>query len=245
MDASDIYRYLQHLFTANLVEHAAYDNIVKSMSHRLDDNCRHRLLGSAKSQRSIALGNKKHELVQNLTTLVESLVEREWASGDKAVEELRVQYAKNICDAIQTGQYGRLLFGGRTTRHRGPDSLQPVVVAAYAAVGNVQMFLNNVHTIEDIFKAGDKEFPSSLNAAVAANQTEMVNVIHEWLLATVRGPWETGDWEEMRYVARGLARALRVAIRMFRDIIGHMILQTLSREKNLAKSVFQPLIRDA
>jgi hypothetical protein len=226
-------------FTVSLVERAVRNNIAYSTScPPSHDNYGQRLFVSATLQRRITLGKDKHPLIKSLTTLVDSLVEREWPSSDKAADELRWQYTKHVCNALRAVPYDELFFPMESKLWcSSPTSVQAVIVAACAAVGNVQMFLNNAHSIKDVLEAGDEAFPNALEAAVAANQTAMVEVILKWLLATVKGPWETGTWNEMRSVSRGLLNALRVAVRTSRDTIAHTILEIFRKQKVLAESV--------
>ncbi|KAF3047538.1 hypothetical protein E8E12_010143 [Didymella heteroderae] len=159
-------------FTANIVEHAARDNIAEPTYLRLDRTHRHRLVMSAILQRKITPGKDKRALLRNLTTLVDGLVEREWPSSNKHAGELRVWYTNNVCHTLRALQYDKLFATKGKPLHPGPTALQDVLLAASAAIGNVQMFLNNAHSIEDILQAGDKAFPNALSAAVTASQTE-------------------------------------------------------------------------
>jgi hypothetical protein len=121
-------------------------------------------------------------------------------------------------------------------------SAQPVVIvrsipaAGAAAIGNVQMFLNHISNVYDILQAAP-HFPNALDAAVAANQKEMIDVILRYILTTVEGPWTTRTWCEMRKAAVGLFNALRIAVRLHHHDIANMLLSTLARNNSPGQTI--------
>jgi hypothetical protein len=230
--------------TASLIDCAAKLDIAEPTYGFLDDDYYlHRHFSTDTLCKKVLLGIDKHPLVANVSLLVGNLVEREWPLSNEASEQLRERYARNVCDAIRALGYDR--FCSLASRQEVSDATDTAdsQAAGSAAVGNVQMLLNNISTIEDILTARANPLPNPLEAAVAANQAEMVEVMLRWVLATVKGPWETGTWDEMRSVGRGLVEALRVAVRISHDAIGKMILQALTKDWSLAGSVHRRLVK--
>ena len=231
--------------TANLIDYAAKLDIAKPTSYGVldDDYYLHRLFSTDILCKKVLLADDKHPLVAKVSLLIESLVEREWPLSKEASEQLRERYARNVCDAIRALGYD--CFYSLASKQEFSDAANTAdsQAAGSAAVGNVQMLLNNISTIEDILTARASPLPNPLEAAVAANQVEMVEVMLKWILATVRGPLETGTWEEMRSVGRGLVEALRIAVRISRDAIRKMILQVLTKDLSLARSVHRRSVK--
>jgi hypothetical protein len=190
-------------------------------------------------------------IVGNISRIIDDIVTYTWPLSAEASEQLRVEYARSICDCMRALKDDFILgFLGRKTSQESHTS-PSLLPAAFAAVGDAQLFLNNVSSIEDILTAckdffpynQEDIFPNALNAAVAAGQHNMVDLILRYLVTTVKGPWETGTWDEMRTVARGLVEALGVAIRTSHDVLGETILQCLVKNKALAGSVHQSALK--
>ncbi|KAJ4350636.1 hypothetical protein N0V95_004596, partial [Ascochyta clinopodiicola] len=162
----------------------------------------------------------EYQFLKFLKSLIEDTVAQEWPMDMETLRKLRSQYVRNICDALAGVEY-------RYMHELIVDKIIPCTqsrrdlrAVAAAAVGNAQMLFNNITTIEDMLERPRKHFPSALSAAVAADQKDMVDTILRWVLATVKGPWDTGNWNDMRAAASGLLEALRVAIRTRKDAIG-------------------------
>ncbi|KAF9701493.1 hypothetical protein EKO04_000519 [Ascochyta lentis] len=179
----------------------------------------------------------KCQFLRFLKDLINDTVEQEWPMDTETHRVLRSQYTQYICVALASVEYKymrRLIVGSIVPDTQSRQDLQAV---AAAAVGNVQILLNNTTKTDDMLERPREYIPSALCAAVAADQTDVVNVILKWVLATVRGPWDTGNWKDMRAAASGLLEALQVAVHTRKDTVGNTILQVLIRNRALGESL--------
>ncbi|KAF1365139.1 hypothetical protein EJ07DRAFT_171042 [Lizonia empirigonia] len=172
-----------------------------------------------------------------LQDLVDDTLVQGWPMTPESYEAVRSRYARNICDALTCVEYNDVVQFASGRGKIKPEYIGKLRVVVAAAIGNVKMLLDNIATMKDVLMRVEWELPSALGAAVAANQTDMVDFIIKWVLARVQGPRVTGNWGDMREAASGLLEALRAAVRTRNDVMGRTILQLLTSKKALGKSL--------
>lgn len=174
-----------------------------------------------------------------LKRFVDELVSVKCPLTPESTEDLCEQYTRHICHAATALSPDTLqsLIQKMTVGSAQPVGIvRSIAAAGAAAIGNVQMFLDYISNIHDILRTAP-HFPNALDAAVAANQKEMTNVILRYILATVKEPWKTGTWYEMRQAAVGLFNTLRIAIRLHHHDIANMLRSTLAQNNLLGHSI--------
>jgi hypothetical protein len=185
-----------------------------------------------------------HPLVQNLSMIVNELVSRQGPLSNDATECLRLQYAENVCDAAKG--LGFTEYEKRVSPQHKYEALFPVgmLLIAQAAIGDPQVLPLYCETFEDVISPQVSFLPNILDAAVAADQIDLVDELLEFLLAHVRGKPEINTWDEMRTVANAIGNALRVAVRMSRNEVGLLIITFLRNHwKSLGRSMKRQTVR--
>ena len=189
----------------------------------------------------MALRNDDHTLFDNISTLVEELLEQTGfrASDNKDAAEVRMRFTKNLCDMLRIYQYETLVscgFAGSVYA----GSRKKFLLMVGSAIGHEKTFRTNFSgDIEDILGAGHLSYPSALNAAVAANKQSVALRHLYWLLTQVKRrpvdfvPGSRNLWK----VAMGMINALRIAIRLGHDTVGELILQAFASNENLVSSL--------
>ncbi|KAF1365182.1 hypothetical protein EJ07DRAFT_150715 [Lizonia empirigonia] len=172
-----------------------------------------------------------------VTGIVDMLVNRNMQSDTDNCETLRALYTRKICSALKTVSASLLRTLVMEEREIMKYHHQRLLPAAAAAVGDVNLFLDNINNVSEIFAVHHRHFPSALNAAVAAGQTEMVKTILWYAVNNTHGPWITGNWKEMRTTSMALFEALEVAIRVQQNEIGHLICSTISDNRHMHRSI--------
>lgn len=140
----------------SIVRHAAEDNLVKPKYPVSGQTSRHPVFSTAILQKKIALGRDKHPLLEDITALVDALLEREWLSDPDGgvAAEIRARYTKNLCDAFRALDYNRLDHNFRRW-DSGRGALESCMVAVSAAIGHVRMLPNIAHSLKDILEADE------------------------------------------------------------------------------------------
>jgi hypothetical protein len=111
-------------------------------------------------------------------------------------------------------------------------------IAIAAAFGDITMFMDHVSDARDIFREHEL-FPSALNAAVAADDKNMVDSILEYMLPMAKHPGHAnnGTQLDIRTAAVGMYEALLVAIRLHHHAVAATISEVLAKNKALGRSV--------
>ena len=177
-----------------------------------------------------------HPLVHNLSMAVNELVALQGPLSNDTTKSLRLQYARNVCDAVKG--LGFTEHEKLVSPHHTDEGLFPVgmLLIARAAIGDTEILPLYCSAFEDVISPLVSFLPSILDAAVAGGHVNLVDESLDFLFTHVRGKPEIDTWDEMRTVANAIGNALRVAVRMSRNEIALLIV-------NFLRSNWQPLGR--
>lgn len=185
-----------------------------------------------------------HPLVQNLSMIVNEIISRQVPLSNDATKRLRLQYARNVCDAAKG--LGFTEYEKRVSPQHEYGALYPVdmLPIARAAIGDPKVLPLYCETFEDVISPQVSFLPNMLDAAVAADQVDLVAELLDYLLTNVRGKPEIDTWNEMRAVANAIGNALRVAVQLSRNEVGlHIINFLRSNWKPLGRSMKLQTVR--
>lgn len=179
-----------------------------------------------------------------IPTIIDTLIDfRREPVSSSARRSLRARYARDICNALRAlgmKYFIKLLAQWSEIEQRKMDH---TLLAAAAAVGDKEIFLDFVNHINDVWQAHGRYFPNALDAAVAAGQTDMTKAILEYVTYQVKGLSSWRTWETVKKTASGLLQSLRLAVRLGHTDIAYIIFEVLSANKWINDSNNPPLRR--
>lgn len=185
-----------------------------------------------------------HPLVHDLSMAVNELVALQGPLSNDTTKRLRLQYARNVCDAVKG--LGFTEHEKRASPYHKNEGLFPVgmLLIARAAIGDTEILPLYCSAFEDVITPLVSFLPNILDAAVAGGHVNLVNDSLDFLLTHVRGKPEIDTWDEMRTVANAIGNALRVAVRMSRNEVGLLIIDFLrSNWHPLGRSMKRQTVR--
>ena len=185
-----------------------------------------------------------HPLVHNLSMAMNELVALQGPLSNDTTKRLRLQYARNVCDAVKG--LGFTEHEKRASPYHKNEGLFPVgmLLIARAAIGDTEILPLYCSAFEDVITPLVSFLPNILDAAVAGGHVNLVNDSLDFLLTHVRGKPEIDTWDEMRTVANAIGNALRVAVRMSRNEVGLLIIDFLrSNWHPLGRSMKRQTVR--
>lgn len=178
-----------------------------------------------------------------IPTIIDTLVGFRQPVSSDARRQLRALYARDICNALRAlgmKYFIELLVQWTEIEQRKIDH---TLLAAAAAVGDEELFLNFVKHVNDVWQAHGRYFPNALDAAVAAGKTVMVKAILEYVVRHMNGLSGWRGRESVKRTGSGLLQSLRLAARLGQIEIAYIILEVLSANKWINDSVNPPLQR--
>lgn len=180
---------------------------------------RMRLLSTEIVKWKINNGFIDHPLVHILSRTVDELVRRMGSLDLSVSQQLRKQYAKNLCDAVKGLGYGcfKILVGTREEEYNEVN-FDCILSIAQAAVGGTQILDRADTTLHDVLSKKAFFLPSFLETAVAANQAHLVERLLEFLMTRF------GERS-----AQAVGVAIRAAVRTLRNTIGFLIFDFLKK----------------
>ncbi|KAJ4365550.1 hypothetical protein N0V83_008169 [Neocucurbitaria cava] len=161
--------------------------------------------------------------------LVTYILEQQWSSI-QGREKLRDGYTLAICNVVMTldtEAFQECLIGIYQPEAGELWSLKKMEPALAAAVGDMDT-LRRTLTLPGLLTPHYNLFPGILHAAIASNQTGVLNFVLDFVLTNVRGKRESGSWDEMRDHARAISDALKMAIQHHKNHAATMILEFIS-----------------
>ena len=205
-------------------------------SYPYDWNLKYRfhIFGGEIMQRKITLGIDKNPLIQQLAKVIDALVACDWphTMDAESAAQIRTQYSKNVCKALVAENLKHHSLKEMFLPYKD-EVFYGIHRAAFAAIGNTQMLLNYVRTVQDII-APTASFPSALNASVYTNQIERVQTIIVWLLGAVEELWEPDNKPVLRSISNALVDAFVIAALHHHDAIVQLILDVFTKRADLA-----------
>lgn len=180
---------------------------------------RMRLLSTEIVKWKINNGYIDHPLVHILSRTVDELVRRMGSLDLSVSQQLRKQYAKNLCDAVKGLGYGcfKILVATREEEYNEVN-FDCILSIAQAAVGGTQILDRADTTLHDVLSKKAFFLPSFLETAVAANQAHLVERLLEFLMTRF------GERS-----AQAVGVAIRAAVRTLRNTIGFLIFDFLKK----------------
>jgi hypothetical protein len=175
---------------------------------------------------------------------VKELVVLQGPLSNNTTKRLRLQYARNVCDAVKG--LGFTEHEKRVSPQHKYEELFPVgmLLIARAAIGDTQILPLYCSTFEDVITPLVSFLPNILDAAVAGGHVNLVDESLDLLLTHVWDRSQIGTWDEMRIVANAIGDALRVAVRLSRNEVGLLIINFLRNHWNpLGKSMKRQTVR--
>jgi hypothetical protein len=160
-----------------------------------------------------------HPLVRILSETVDELVLRMGSLDLSISQQLRQQYAKNLCDAVKGLGYDcfKTLASTRAEEYDEVNS-DCILSIAQAAIGGTQILDRTDTTLQDVLSMKAFFLPSILATAVAANQANLVERLLEFLMTRF------GERS-----AQAVGVAIRVAVRTSRNTIGFLVFDFLKK----------------
>ncbi|KAG9197321.1 hypothetical protein G6514_001881 [Epicoccum nigrum] len=172
------------------------------------------------------INNKRidHPLVRSLSETIDKLVLRMGPMDCRISEQLRQQYAKNLCDVVKG--LGYECFNNLvSTQEEKYDKVNPecILSIAQAAVGGTQFLDRAEPTLQDVLSKKAFFLPSILETAVAANEANLVDRLLKRLVIL---------YGEERS-ARAVAVAIRATVRLSGNTIRFLVFDFLKRHHNI------------
>jgi hypothetical protein len=160
-----------------------------------------------------------HPLVRILSETVNELVLRMGSLDLSVSQQLRQQYAKNLCDAVKSLGYDcfKTLVSTRAEKYDEVNS-DCILSIVQAAIGGTQILDRTDTTLQDVLSMKAFFLPSFLATAVAANQANLVERLLEFLMTRF------GERS-----AQAVGVAIRVAVRTSRNTIGFLVFDFLKK----------------
>ncbi|KAF3047553.1 hypothetical protein E8E12_010316 [Didymella heteroderae] len=121
-----------------------------------------------------------------IPSIIEILINVGRPISSDARRRLRAQYARDICNALRAldmKYFVKLLAQWTEIEHH---KLYRTLSAVAAAVGDEERFLYFVNHVNDVWQAHGRYFPKALDAAVAAEQNDMVKTVLEYVIDQVK-----------------------------------------------------------
>ena len=166
-----------------------------------------------------------HRLVEGLSKTVKRLMPRQSTLSNDAVQYLRSQYARKVCDALRSIGYKRYEELVSPTYKYDKAFLDSMLPIARAAIGNKKVLRLVSSSLKDATSCRKTVLPNILEAAVAAGQKDLVVEMLETYTATGGlDKSKINTRAERRTVADAMGAALRVAARLSRNSIGFQII---------------------
>jgi hypothetical protein len=179
-----------------------------------------------------------HPLIQHLSAAVNSLVLRQGPVSDDTAKQLRLQYAQNICNTVKGISFNefRSLVSSQRYSKAFPRVMLP---SARVAIGDTTVLMVPfVYSLIQHPTSVKISFPlNMLQAAVAANQVEMVLKILDLLASRIPGNGQLGTWDEMHATGKVMVGALRVAVRTSRNDLGLLLCDFLREHRAVRQSI--------
>ena len=164
-----------------------------------------------------------HPLVRTLSDIVDEEVLRKDSLDRRGSEQIRQQYAKNICDAVKSLGYDcfKTLVSTQEEKYDKAD-FGLISLIAKAAIGELPIIDTGYFTLQDVLSKNVFFLPSILEAAVAANQANLVVKLLEFLMDAY------GDRS-----GRAVGVAIRAAVRSSRNTVGFLVFDFLKKHYDI------------
>lgn len=175
-------------------------------------------------------------LIQNLSAAVYELELYLGPVSDNKARQLRLQYTQNLCDTVKAISFKK--FMSLVASHRNSNAFPPIMQPiARAAIGDIIVVHLAYSLVKDTTSVGISFPPNALQAAVAANQVDVVLKILNLLAKRIPGEGKPGKWTEMHPIGKAIVGALRVAVRTSRNDLGLLICNFLRKRSIIRTSV--------
>lgn len=177
-----------------------------------------------------------HPLIQNLSAAVYEVELHLGPVSDNKAKQLRLQYTQNLCDTVKVISFEE--FMSLVPSHSNSNALPPIMQPiARAAIGDTTVVRLAYSPIKDTTSVGILFPPNALQAAVAANQVDVVLKILKLLAKRIPGEGKPGKWTEMHPIGKAIVGALRVAVRTSRNDLELLICDFLRKRSTIRTSV--------
>lgn len=176
-----------------------------------------------------------------IPTIIDNFIDLQRPLSSDIRQRLRARYARDVCNALRAlGQryFIKLLSKWTEIEYRRVDQM---LLAVAAATGDKKLFQYLIRHVDDVWQAHGHYFPNTLDAAIAAGQTDMVNAILNYVLDEVK---RLAGWfgrQSVKKIGSGLLQSLRLAVRLEYTDIAHTIFEVLKSKRKINDSVNPPL----
>ena len=179
-----------------------------------------------------------HPLIETLSAVVDELVLRQGPVSNSTAKELRSQYAHNLCETLKAISFKSFKALVASQRSYNTYFRENMLLVAQAAIGDTSV----VPLASLIIGRPDIKItfpPNMLQAAVAANQVDVVRKILDFFADRIPDDSEKnhGPWQVMYAIGTAMVAAVRVAVRTSRDSLGLLICDFLGEHRAVRQSV--------